>query len=154
MNRPELFQKSVDTLLDAYNKKDIRHANCSACAVGNLLLDVAVEKDIPNNSWAHIFMYRTDKNEQVLHNKEDVSETDYELGMTLINSSGYTVEELMKIEYAFETAGDKKDEQYKGLCAVLEVLKEIHEKDNIIVEREKLDTIYEMGRVCTPAMVS
>ena len=159
MNRPELFQKSVDTLLDAYNQQELRHHNCYACAVGNLLSDIAKEKGICISDWAEVFVFYTNRKEQIKKSLEESvvrwgDDKRWQNGMNLINSSGYTVEELMKIEYAFETADDEEEEQYKGLCAVLEALKEIHEKDDITVERKKLDTIYEMGRVCTPAMVS
>lgn len=37
MNRPELYDQSVNRVLDAYNAKTLLHGVCKACAVGNIL---------------------------------------------------------------------------------------------------------------------
>jgi hypothetical protein len=55
-------------------------------------------------------------------------------GLTEIKSTGYSVSELSRIEYAFEAAPKgtcDEDWMFNGLCAVIEVLDEIHENDSI-----------------------
>lgn len=69
--------------------------------------------------------------------------------MKQIESTGYTVEEILEIEKAFEAAlyDDEMTEiptQIHGLTAVLNKLAEIHEiKDDLIKENQtKLETIH------------
>lgn len=193
MNRPELYQKTVDLLLDAYNSGKLEHGDCKACAVGNICGG--------NDNWARLFMTssgtqhvsKLDKikvyksgigtieipNEQA----EEYSEKGFVYGdsgydgddvdgfsvsprnfvakkmeaVKLIESTGYTMEELMKIEFAFEISIDNTEEgrnhyiyednkkgQFIGLTAVLNVLAEIHaapetEKTS---NQEKLEKVY------------
>lgn len=46
MNRTELYQKTVDKLLDAYSTGNLEHGNCGKCAVGNIC---------ESDKWAHLF---------------------------------------------------------------------------------------------------
>ena len=62
-----------------------------------------------------------------------------------IDSTGIPLTELMAIEKAFESVEDEEENngQYKGLCAVLDVMKdmvseEVAHMDNV----ERLETIY------------
>ena len=156
MNRPELFEKSVNTLLDAYNNRTLEHGSCYACAVGNLCNHAAKELNFSNHIWNNVFMTHSDIHRQYFYVKEELGferQIEYEKALKLISKTGYTAEELAAIEYAFEssiandyeryTTRDKVKGQYIGLCAVLEVLKEIHEKEEITKEQKQLDSIYE-----------
>lgn len=156
MNRPELFEKSVNTLLDAYNNRILEHGRCYACAVGNLCSEAAQNLNVSNTIWNNVFMTGSNAHKQIFYIKEkleDERQIEYEKALKLISKTGYTVEELAAIEYAFEssiaddyeryTTRDKVKGQYIGLCAVLEVLKEIHEKEEIAEEQKQLDSIYE-----------
>ena len=146
MNRPEVYERSINILLDAYNNGTLTHGRCSACAVGNLLNGI--------ERWRHLFMYS---------NQLGCQQRDYHLykhnasveddARRFQEISGYTLDELADIELAFEgsivhtpvpddidprlsyfrktpyvywSAVDTKRGQYIGLCAVLDLLAKIH----------------------------
>lgn len=177
MNRIELYNQTVDLLLDAYNFNKLVHGNCKSCAVGSICGD---------STWSDYF-YTAD-GEQITEFQED-----FNLNKTYLNT-GYSYKELMEIEYAFETSiynielnNKQKEEiynfilrrnlsldyvsissgssyvyytdidfkkgQYLGLVAVLDKLKEIHEVD--LVEsnsnQTKLKEIYEFKSVLCSA---
>ena len=140
MNRPELYQKTVDLLLDAYNNNDLEHGDCSACAVGNICKG--------NTGWT--FYFYTPKNGKQtkaaaifaddFRDKEDFEK--------IFPTIGYTLEELAKIENVFEksikkdrvrlTGCDKKLGQMIGLKAVFKLLKKIHSAEPQIEEVSKI----------------
>lgn len=129
----EVYQKSVDILLDAYNAGNLFHGKCDACAVGNIL---------GGNDWvAVIGAFDSGFGKRFYDFKEHYNETE---GLKLIDKSGLTKKELMHIEEAFETADDEDGEQFKGLCAVLDVMKDMVEEDVPHKENiEKLESIHE-----------
>lgn len=150
MNREEQYYKSVDILLDAYNKGELEHQDCSKCAVGNILghgdwsasFSVGFYLDLPGNV------------QDVLQGRRSAWDD------TWVNNSEYSITELARIEYAFEYETSCKllgksvdlldkiralpNEQYEGLCRVLDCLKEIHEVDQPIIDdhKEQFKTIY------------
>lgn len=153
MNRPELYQKTIDVLLDAYNNGKLVHGNCSCCAVGNICKESSNKLDISNSLWSFLFVTTSEEGFYKPTRAKSYESFEMELVLSLINDTGYTVEELTKIEWAFETAipfekreyytkVKTKQGQYMGLCAVLEVLKQIHEKEEIVEAKERLDAIY------------
>ena len=117
MKRPELYKKTVDILFNAYFNDMLRHGFCGACAVGNI---IKANVGIVSDNWYYVIEEkRSGRSSQI---------ADPEIARTEINSTGYTINELAKIEAAFEGApGWKEDYMFNGLVAVLEVLKEIHE---------------------------
>ena len=139
----ETYNAAVDTLLDAWNNGDLMHGNCAKCAVGNLLqtsewgidfsTGVGIQWDKRNSKF-------------IKDNSYDYSKLD-----NLYALHGFTREELMKIEYAFENSvlGEtyqfirSKEGQYTGLCAVLDVMKDMvseevpHEEN-----KERLTKVY------------
>lgn len=144
MEREELYHKTVDALLDAYNAGELAHSNCECCAVGNICKEASKLTNINNAMWGNLFYtnsygtqimpeFLTDDSEQLKKWREDAKK--------LIEATGYSMIELMRIEYAFETSIQKtpegqthwlykerlKEGQFIGLCAVLDVLKDIHE---------------------------
>lgn len=191
MNRPELYQKTVDLLLDAYNTDQLKHGDCTACAVGNICGG--------NDNWRFLFVTPNNKQEKADRNKVRVKNFDTneeklipndklvtfletntgfvdsdcnvswnvvsplqyinwkEDGIKAIESTGYTIEELARVEYAFEHSlrntpegynyyvdKDPKKGQFIGLTAVLGILAEIHEVS--IQEKEgsqvRLEKVY------------
>jgi len=138
----EVYDKSVDVLLDAYNKEELFHGDCNACAVGNLMGN--------SDKWKFITGV-TDRVGNIWTPEDWCNEA--ESGRLLISDSGLGVTELSDIEHAFEMSisndrsyytdkGEKKG-QYLGLVAVLDVMKdmvetEVEHEENI----EKLETIY------------
>lgn len=56
MNRPDLYQKTIDTLVDAYYKDELKHSDCHACAVGNILKEPAKEMGVSHAMWTMKFI--------------------------------------------------------------------------------------------------
>jgi len=153
MKKEELYYKTVDLLLDAYNERRLKHGHCDACAVGNIC---------GSSLWAARFI-TLDNQDQVINPSEfrganedfdkvkvlpfeewyDPSKETIlalqEQADEVIAASGYSQKELIKIEFAFESSlkdikwedTSEVDHQFIGLCAVLDVLKEIHEVGSI-----------------------
>lgn len=120
MLKPELYQRTVDILVKAYFEDTLRHGDCSACAVGNL-----VNYGKPKETWEWASVFYTGGMGQELFPCNYIGKAKDE-----IDSTGYTWQELAKIEYAFETApkGISNDEwMFNGLMAVIDVLDQIHE---------------------------
>lgn len=166
MNRPELYQKSVNTLLDAYNNHELTHGDCERCAVGNLLGG--------RDEWSYAVGYTALAKDGTQYGRfarpivikltnglggSTRLDTCHSIGEKIIEESGYTRNEIIDIEYAFEsslpldpserkayTRGTlQKRGQFIGLCAVLDKLQEIHSAE--IEQHEenvtKLEAIYE-----------
>lgn len=152
MNRIEIYQKSVDVLLDSYNNSTLEHSNCTACACGNLVAAANNYKYVPkSHSWADLSIEWESKRIAdwygLIIEEEDNHVYNKEEGIRQINSTGYTIEEFIKIEEAFEKVDwrlGKKEKMFDGLKKVLNVLKEIHEVDIEKSEenQEKLEKIY------------
>ncbi len=152
----ERYEKSVDVLLDAYNKGALFHGNCNACAVGNLCGG--------RMEWSMIIP-QTAKNGESICRAERVLKLKRELvieyrteGRNSIRHSGLSRLELTTIETAFEMSVIDTDEgrdywregenqkqgQFIGLSAVLKVMvgmveEEVPHKENM----ERLETVYE-----------
>ena len=138
------FENSVDVLVKAYMNDTLVHGNCYACAVGNLVAASCGFKYINKNNslvnvqwegvrypgrgsdgWGSVFT--TSGMKQRLN-------PEYYTGSPKkqIDSTGYSLCELMKIEFAFETARSRStidDSMFNGLLAVVDVLAEIHGVD-------------------------
>lgn len=148
MTRNRNFNRTMDILVQAYFNDTLRHSLCSACAVGNILGG--------HNEWARLFVtlnstgklhpyfQMTTGPEQIIvlrgieptlvkyANAFADERADWLKGQCLITASGYTVQELARVEYAFEVAekGESADAwMFNGLMAVLDVLADIHGVD-------------------------
>lgn len=151
MNNPELYKRTVDILVNAYFNDTLKHGHCHACAVGNIvaancgIVNIAsnsewIEKAIAPASlgWAEVFLTERLLSKQLRMPKmyRRIKAAKYQ-----IDSTGYTWQELAKIEYAFETApnGGSNDEwMFNGLMAVIDVLDEIHDnKDSEVTTQTK-----------------
>ena len=144
------FENSVDVLVKAYLHGTLLHRWCSACAVGNLVASAI--GDAPNVKSGHTFkngspvlwsdVFCTEDGAQEMDKDPDGE------ALEQIAATGYTIEELAKIEWAFESCGGeppapdffldnsvmmkfKSDDQwmFNGLLAVVDVLAEIHGVD-------------------------
>lgn len=131
MNRPELFTKTYETLVTAWGRGELHFQDGCACAVGNICGG--------RNDWVEAFSTPVNG-----HQNRDYLDFgfprnfDQVQASELIDSTGYTVEELANIEYAFESSiaydfnrlYGTSEGQYIGLCAVMDVLWEIHEVED------------------------
>lgn len=129
MKNEALYKRTCDILFDAYFNDTLRHNNCMACAVGNI---VAANMG---------YVYNTDNRDQFLVWKNcirwgwniivwSLGEKSDELGDEQVKSTGYSPFELREIEKAFERCNggvSTEDKMFNGLCAVIEVLNKIHE---------------------------
>ena len=147
MKNKELFNRTVAVLVKAYKNNTLFHAVFCACAVGNLVaagcgIDNVFDNyewrkkalDEDARSWASVFV--TSGREQHIYPENYKGAAKFQ-----IDATGYSLQELAKIEYAFETApkGDNHDDwTLNGLLAVYDVLCEIHEVDKSEVQDAKL----------------
>ncbi len=135
------FEKAYNALYKAFMNDTLAKGTCAACAVGNIVADAMGAKvykkgyefecDIHNGWWSKFFV--TIENEQEI--KHQRADPDY---WRLKKLTGYSIEELAKIEFAFETntkirffnypfMTEEKimEDQFNGLMAVMDVLIEL-----------------------------
>lgn len=128
-NNIEKFNETVSILVKAYMNDELRHQDCQACVVGNLcggnwlwrFLFMTCESGIQAPTTINSIWLRTIGFESV---DELLSAAN-----NVCLSTGYTVEQLAKIEFAFESTPRVEDEDewmFNGLMAVVSVLAEIH----------------------------
>jgi len=149
MKNQELFDRTVGILVKAYQNDTLHHSNCYACAVGNLVcanMGMGYEKDksgVVNikwsgydriASWVNVFC-------TISNDEQDINPFSY-LGRAKeeIDATGYSWEDLAKIEYAFETApfGNSDDDfMFNGLMKVVDILMEIHEANKAEITAAK-----------------
>jgi hypothetical protein len=123
MKNEALYNKTVDILVKAYFNDTLVHGKCNMCAVGNLCGGEYL--------WGRLF--RTEHGVQYFGNamleyygiKYDSNKMIE--GLRQIDNTGYSLLELAKIEFAFESASGEGDWSFNGLMAVIEVLDQIHE---------------------------
>src|SRR5690606_10630324 len=116
MKHQELFEKTVGILVKAYQNDTLRHGNCMACAVGNIVAtnlgicdinnsdewrEKAMDAPNPCTGWPSVFMTGRNSRYQMVYLEAMLYD---EAAKLQIESTGYTWKELAKIEYAFETA--------------------------------------------------
>ena len=148
MKNKELFDRTVAVLVRAYKNDTLKHGSCHACAVGNIVAAGCGINDVfsdnewrekalvePQVGWVDVFCACGVEQITTPENYKGAAKFQ-------IDSTGYTWQELAKIEHAFETApkGNSEDEwMLNGLLAVYDVLCEIHEvADKSEVEDAKL----------------
>lgn len=148
MKNPELFHKTIGILVNAYLNDTLRHSNCYACAVGNLVAGnlglkyryhpvvknlcwVGVEKYTPGNTWyaliAEAFLVKSGINKD---------EANYQISIT-----GYSFDEIKLIEQSFESADESfnnDEDGYNGLMSVCDTLMQIHEANPEEIKEAKL----------------
>ncbi len=146
MKRQELYEKTVDILVQAYFNDTLRHGDCAACAVGNLInarkkFSTEERKKLnalggyEREGWSEVFCtYNRTQQEIIPFNYKGLAKKQIDL-------TGYTYNQLAKIEKAFETAdAGKSDEDwmFNGLMAVIDVLDKIHKNtDTNVTENSK-----------------
>lgn len=144
----ELFHKTVGILVSSFLNDTLRHNDCCACAVGNIIAaninaKVISPPDYSTNEedffsiegcewrrngqeiipvWDDLFV--TSNGQQIVDQKMYRGWVKKQIDVT-----GYKWQDLAKIEHAFECANfgeSKADWMFNGLMAVVDVLCEIH----------------------------
>lgn len=139
------IEKAIDIFLDAVNSGTLAKGTCAACAVGNLVAHGmngtiskvksqhgdhdAFKSDVENSNWAYAFT--TSEGDQTIYG----GYLNDPLVLSNVEATDFTIKELAKIEFAFETntkirftkyhlATPKqiRADQIKGLEAVINVM--------------------------------
>ena len=133
------FNNSVKVLVKAFLNGTLQKQNCMACAVGNLVAAAkgcvysVIENGIVHT--ANIGDWYSSGVMNQCRNRADHKE------LVEIAVTGYTFEQVVDIEAAFEGNGkndDSMESQYEGLMAVVDVLATIHNVDLQQAETAKL----------------
>lgn len=147
MKNEQLYNRTCDILFEAYFNYTLQHGNQCACAVGNLIA-AGVGVKLKKLSDGHVVPDCEGDSCSLLAN----TGLWYEEGFwtpanriiveTQIMSTGYSFEQIWKIERAFERCDfgySDEEAMFNGLCDVIDVLNEIHEveEDNQTVRFEK-----------------
>lgn len=173
MKNPEQFVKSVDTLVDAYEKGNLKHMSPCNCAVGNLIAysqgTYRFERKTggDRSTWVYLLeairtrlLVNATKEELARYqyfrkNIEGKSSVDMETCYRQIESTGYTANEIERIEAAFEKnqvrecgiaytsrGSSEYDDPLEGLLKAIEVLGNIHEipEETLTCMKEKIQT--------------
>jgi hypothetical protein len=134
------FNHTINVLVKAYLNDTLQHGDCAACAVGNIVADsscLKMEKHDGELYWSKGWptwqvVFSTSFSNQKIRPHNYINDAKAQ-----IDSTGYTWQELARIEFAFESAavGESDDDyMFNGLMAVVDVLAEIH---NINLEEIK-----------------
>lgn len=161
------YENAINVLLDAYNGGKLFHQKCGACAVGNLLdgsrvwgCDFVTNDRGQQQEYSHSYkelwedVMKSDGVDIRTWNRKQIRE----YVDKLYSDKGFTREELMTIEYNFESAIYNTDEgyeywtyedvrkegQYMGLCAVLKVMETMVEED---VHQQAEDNMYRLQEI-------
>ncbi len=160
MKNPELYNKTRNILIHAYLNDHLEHKDYCGCAVGNLVAASMGDKviyqktlkDLDGKEFRIFYLESTRKIQwhnvfntciwnAIAEQKFYIDRFQGEAKLE-IDSTGYELDQLMKIEYAFETATpgqSKEDFIFNGLTAALEVVDQIHEvEQNEMVEERQL----------------
>lgn len=142
MKNPELFNKTISILVKAYFDGYLEATDCAACAVGNLVsanlgyerLEMNMFKDkngkvIPA-AWDDIVWHIRGDNSMNPDNKEAIKQ---------VNATGYTGEELCKIELAFlnDEMWPTPIDNFTRLMKVIDCLMIIHEATETEITESK-----------------
>lgn len=187
MNRPELFVKSVDILVDAFQKGKLQHLSACNCAVGNL---IAYRKGsynhVDNEAWLSLVEevrsnYPAGMKRKLLPEKEaiirrlfngnedNVCKSELNASIREINKTEYTVDEVEKIERAFEDVDEngkyphqtmhpidengnyinpRRGATIESICRAIDALGEIHkvpEKSLICMKDHVINGTYKFS---------
>lgn len=127
-----IFEKTVDILVKAYLSGTLEHGNCCACAVGNIIADSCNYKYIKSHSSCQEWTWLMAR---PVWYKDGVGV----IYCDQIESTGYTLDQLQRIEKAFEDVYKIRsmDPMFQGLMQVLDVLADIHKIDLTVKEQAK-----------------
>ncbi len=150
----ERFERAYNALLDAYNNNTLAKNSCTACAVGNIVasaLNAEVTRrideygfiefkcDLDNRSWYRLIGYDF-----------YLSSSARQRAIEAITLTGYSVSELKEVERLFEdntrigsmaykhySEKEIKQDQYKGLVAVVDYLLSLEEVEQTIKDTKE-----------------
>jgi hypothetical protein len=134
------FNHTVNVLVNAYMNDKLQHGICDACAVGNIVMACCNKPGRIDlcNGWPTVFVTggnHQQKRMPIFYEGEAKRQ---------IDATGYTWQELARIEKAFEfhdtdsfDPEDADEAMFNGLMAVVDVLADIHGIDLTVREEAK-----------------
>lgn len=139
MKNKELFEKTVNILVKAYQDDTLEYVDCNACAVGNIVAancGIKLKKNIfdgidtiggKSDYWAESFSFFGEGLKGLSPEKQRTVDS-----IIQAKSTGYSFEELALIEEAFSKGFikrylSKEEKTFLGLMSVVDCLMEIHE---------------------------
>lgn len=140
MDYPDRFTNAVDKLVEAFFDGTLEAGDCSKCAVGNICDG--------NEAWKSAFQTRHHGQTQYFKRNNWPNAQHQEWAQNAIESTGYSVEEMARVEKTFEKAGldvkydenaNSMEDQYNRLMAVLDVLMDIEGIDEAPEVRERFN---------------
>jgi hypothetical protein len=146
------FHYTVNVLVKAYLNDTLIHGHPCGCAVGNLIAqDLGLKVIVEGSDQAGWIGGRYQETGggfdwfTVVRPDRIVSKGSRKLGVQQIKATGYSVNEIRRIEHAFESVQEENDlfnphldpDGHKGLMAVVDVLAEIHNIDLSTKEEAK-----------------
>jgi hypothetical protein len=154
----KMFDESISILVQAFLNGTLLHSNCAACAVGNIIAAKIQAKVIVSGKRSDFFSLdaqwiRGASEIQPIWDevfctngtRQDIDPDAYKgWAKRQIDTTGYSWQELARIEKAFESVPysidefNSEDHMYRGLMAVVEVLASIHGIDLEEKENAKL----------------
>lgn len=120
----ERFERTIDILVRAYKDDTLRHGNCTACAVGNIIR--GCNGEVTCNWFYHMSKEVMGYDLGGLYNETTAIEE--------IESTGYSIKEIDKIERAFESSIS----QFDGLMKVVDVLISLEEKEYSVCDVQQV----------------
>ncbi len=132
------FENSVNVLVKAYLDDTLQHNNCHACAVGNLVAAACGYRYEGQSRKLYMGYHQPHWYTALIYGIRNDKEI-----KSQVESTGYLLDDLRKIEGAFEGADrpengpTKEDIMFAGLMAVVEVLADIHGIDLTTKEKAK-----------------
>ncbi len=128
------FNHTVNVLVKAYLNDTLSHGVCDRCAVGNIVNASCNNAPMMCHvGWPTVFL--SDNHKQRIMPVNYAGEAKRQ-----IDATGYTWQELARIEIAFEEhdiTDDWEQNMFNGLMAVVDVLAEIHGIDLTAKEQAK-----------------
>ena len=155
MSEQEKFDHTVQVLVQAFLNETLEKDNCQACAVGNLIAHAAgaVYVRKPNTYNGNLDLQAeprvidwlgaictSDGCDQSLYKEAYLDQPGIRAAF---DSTGYSFEQLARIEYAFESNNGvslyatDSDNEFAGLMGVIDVLADIHGLDLVVATQAK-----------------
>jgi len=148
MKNKELFEKTVNILVKAFQNDTLEYTECKACAVGNIVAAnnnvnlyydkenrciVSDNEEYNTGIWFNPFKWgmcgRDNINYDLLKQKDIAQQ---------IKSTGYSINEIADIELAFGIGcGHDGLNNFEGLMSVVDCLMDIHECSKSEAEKAK-----------------
>lgn len=132
MKNQELFDRTINILVKAYQNETLAHNEACACAIGNMIAGNNGFKIIRSINSGLFWDNEIDSEWTWVHCNgefENFLDSDrYVKGKSQLESTGYSINETILIERAFEYHSEEvwDEDGFKGLMSVVDALILIH----------------------------